>query len=398
MNDMPYTDRRVLDCDAHIMEPPGWLESFAPAAVRDRLPTMDMGDSSFRSTIEASIERRERRRTDAAEAVAAVEEFMTMPRKGWGALGDGDPDERSDVLDLLGFDLQLIFPTGSFPQVMTAEPDVFIPAVMAMNRGLAAFCAGDDRLRSVAYVPMQRDVETALAVLHDAVAAGAEAVMIDTVPPRDGRSPTHPHFDPLWAAIADADLLVTLHVGLDNGWRPVRQSFFDNDRVLEHFRSDAPGDALSFLSIGFGPQLLIGALVLDGVLSRHPGLRFVVAELGATWVPGFLHFLDTSVRSFRRMQDLSHLDDLPSDHVRRHFGFSPFAGEDVGYMIETAGPELFLFNSDYPHHEGTDDPIRRFERTMPDATEADRDAFYAGNLERLLGSRAPAPAPVSSAR
>lgn len=25
---MPYANRRVLDADAHLMEPPGWLESY----------------------------------------------------------------------------------------------------------------------------------------------------------------------------------------------------------------------------------------------------------------------------------------------------------------------------------------------------------------------------------
>ena len=44
--------------------------------------------------------------------------------------------------------------------------------------------------------------------------------------------------------------------------------------------------------------------------------------------------------------------------------FTPFPGEDVGRMIRDAGPELFLFSSDYPHPEGTDDPIGRFERTL----------------------------------
>ena len=53
-----YADgRRILDCDAHIMEPPGWLESFATDAVRDRLPIMDFGDPAFVAKIERSLRR-----------------------------------------------------------------------------------------------------------------------------------------------------------------------------------------------------------------------------------------------------------------------------------------------------------------------------------------------------
>ena len=45
---------------------------------------------------------------------------------------------------------------------------------------------------------------------------------------------------------------------------------------------------------------------------------------------------------------------------------------------------MYMFASDYPHHEGSDDPIGRFERTMDGVDDAAMDAFYAGNFERLL--------------
>ena len=92
-------------------------------------------------------------------------------------------------------------------------------------------------------------------------------------------------------------MLATVHIGLDNGWRPLRPSFFDNGRTLEHFRSDAPGDALSYMAIGYPAQLFLSSIVFDGVLERFPGLRFSVTELGAVWVPGFLHHLDQSARA-----------------------------------------------------------------------------------------------------
>ena len=48
--------RRILDCDAHIMEPPGWLESYASSRVRDQLPVMDFGDPAFVAKIKPLIE------------------------------------------------------------------------------------------------------------------------------------------------------------------------------------------------------------------------------------------------------------------------------------------------------------------------------------------------------
>jgi predicted TIM-barrel fold metal-dependent hydrolase len=120
------------------------------------------------------------------------------------------------------------------------------------------------------------------------------------------------------------------------------------------------------------------------VLERFPRLRVGVTELGATWLPSLLHFVDTGLRSFRAIQDLSHLSLRPSEYLRRQVVVSPFAGEDVGWVIEQAGAEMVAFSSDYPHHEGTDDPIRRFEASMVGVDGAARSAFFHGNGRRLL--------------
>ncbi|HEV2308932.1 MAG TPA: amidohydrolase family protein, partial [Acidimicrobiia bacterium] len=57
----------------------------------------------------------------------------------------------------------------------------------------------------------------------------------------------------------------------------------------------------------------------------------------------------------------------------------------VGWMIEQAGPELFMFSTDYPHPEGGRDPIAKFEDTLTGTSDADRQRFFAGNMAELLG-------------
>jgi hypothetical protein len=44
-----------------------------------------------------------------------------------------------------------------------------------------------------------------------------------------------------------------------------------------------------------------------------------------------------------------------------------------------------MFATDYPHHEGTDDPIGRFERTMTGCSEVARTKFYNANFRSLMG-------------
>ena len=375
--------RRIVDIDAHILEPKGWLRSYASAAAQDQIPELGEGDSNFNQLLDDSYRDYDQRKNDEILQSKLANEFMSMPRKGWMSLGGWDVDERRQALDLLGFDCQLIFPTGSFEQIMQTPTSVRLEAVRAMNRGMLDFCQ-DPRLLASAYVPFEFGPEIALELIAEAVANKVTAVLIDSIPASHQHSFTHPDFDVVWAALQEANIAVFLHVGADQNYRPVPKVFFDNGRDMRHFRSDAPGDPLSYMAIGYPGELFLASLVYDGVLEKFPKLRIGVTELGATWLPSFLHFIDTGARAFKNIQDLSHLSMRPSDYLRRQVVVSPFAGEDVGWIIEQVGKQMVAFSSDYPHHEGTDDPIRRFEASMSAVSDVERTAFYFDNGARLL--------------
>ncbi|MDP4650086.1 MAG: amidohydrolase [Ilumatobacteraceae bacterium] len=375
--------RRIVDIDAHILEPKGWLRSYASAAAQDQIPELGEGDSNFDQLLDDSYRDYDQRKNDENLQRKLASEFMSMPRKGWMSFGGWDVDERRQALDLLGFDCQLIFPTGSFEQIMQTPTSVRPEAVRAMNRGMLDFCQ-DPRLLASAYVPFEFGPEIALDLIAEAVANKVTAVLIDSIPASHQHSFTHPDFDVVWAALQEANIAVFLHVGADQNYRPVPKVFFDNGRDMRHFRSDAPGDPLSYMAIGYPGELFLASLVYDGVLEKFPKLRIGVTELGATWLPSFLHFIDTGARAFKNIQDLSHLSMRPSDYLRRQVVVSPFAGEDVGWIIEQVGEQMVAFSSDYPHHEGTDDPIRRFEASMSAVGDVERSAFYFDNGARLL--------------
>jgi uncharacterized protein len=112
-----------------------------------------------------------------------------------------------------------------------------------------------------------------------------------------------------------------------------------------------------------------------------------VIELGATWVPGFLRILDQGHRAFRKAEPLlQSLELTPSEFFRRQVRVSLFPYEDVGWLMEQAGHEIFMFASDYPHPEGGRDPIGRFDASLDAAgTPAPaRALFYHGNFATLF--------------
>lgn len=388
---MAYAHRpMILDADTHMMERPDWIAGFADPDVRDRLMPFVGGNTRTLEFIDHAIGAFERRRDDAEAAAKADADFMAMKYKGWHGLGAFDAGERHRANDLLGFAAHIVFPTEAFNQVIAAKDrEVFLGGVRALNRGLAAFCAEDSRMMGTAYVPLGLGPETALAVLNEVVAAGFDVLLIDTVAPIGGRSFTHADYDPVWDRISAEDLAVTLHIGAQGGeYRAIPASFYNNGRdVRTSSHGDAPPNALSFMGMHFNAELFLSAMIFDGVLERFPRLRIAVVELGASWIISWLRHLDQSHRAFRKVQDLSEVKMKPSEYVQRQIKVTPFAGEDIGWLLSSGAEDLLMFASDYPHHEGTDDPIGRFERTMAGTNEDMKSKFYSENFRNFLGSR-----------
>jgi predicted TIM-barrel fold metal-dependent hydrolase len=125
-------------------------------------------------------------------------------------------------------------------------------------------------------------------------------------------------------------------------------------------------------------------LVLDGTFEKFPRLRGGCIEQGAMWVIPWLKRLDAAQESFVRTEPALALPLRASEYARRNLRFTPFPTEPVGWMIEQAGAELFLFSSDYPHIEGGRNPLKRFESAMKDIDEDAKDRFYARNFAELM--------------
>jgi hypothetical protein len=106
-------------------------------------------------------------------------------------------------------------------------------------------------------------------------------------------------------------------------------------------------------------------------------------------VPEYLRGLDLSQKIFKRTDpSVAALRMQASEYIRRAIKFTPFPGEDVGRLIRDAGADLFMFSSDYPHPEGTDDPIGRFERTLRGISDEDKGKFYCENFRAMIAAAA----------
>jgi uncharacterized protein len=382
---VPYATGRVYhDADSHVMEPTDWLDAHVDDAVRPGLVANNrFAAGRIDPLVAAALARKGN-----AEATRQAADNPVAGTKGWSAYGAFDPDERSKALDQLGFARQLVFATASLGRFRTAtDRDVLYGGARAHNRAMAAFCR-DERLIGVAFVPLD-DPARALEEAREAVRLGCGAVWVPATPAGE-RSPGHPALDPFWHFLAEQRIPFMLHIG--PGSRVLPKEYTENGKPRS---PDIHGGGENlrfedFVVLPFSAQMFLAALIYDGLFDRVPDLRGGVIEFGATWVPAFLRQLDFGYRSFSRTDPLLKAAAMrPSAYIRKHVKFTPFPGEDAGYLIKDAGAELFLFSSDYPHPEGTNDPIGRFERTLTDIGEEDRRLFYSGNFEAMMGKGSP---------
>lgn len=361
------------------MELRDWLASYADPKIRDRLKPLDLGAAGGELAEEAVTAAEQRR--DHPETASDLESRL-MTAKGWSALGAFDAVDRSRALDLLGFSSQIVFPTFATNQYHSRDLEVLYGGAQALNRGMAEFCDGDTRLIGVAHVPLDSP-EYAVSTLDEALATGCGAILVPSAP-TGGKSPSHPDYDGFWARLQEADVPFMLHIG--GGGRLLDPSFHDNGHVVTDFLGGGENiRSKDSMVIHHPPEVMLSVLVLDGVFDRFPELRGGCIEQGAMWVVPWLKRLDLAQSMFVRTEPALKLPLKASEYVRRQLWFTPFPTEPVGWMIEQAGEDLFLFSSDYPHPEGGRDPLQRFNASLEGTEEAAIERFFAGNFCDMMG-------------
>lgn len=375
--------RRIFDADSHIMETLDWLSSYATESQQGLI--QPLATEKGGRGIYKAITKAESRLQDPAATARLLEQPLISGPKGWAAYGAFDAQERSHALDLLGFEQQLVFPTFSISQFAHSRNlDKVYAGCDMLNRHMADFCAGDDRLLGVGYVSF-KDPDLAFQAAQSAIRQGVRAIWVSS-DPTAGRSPSHLDYDPVWGLLERHNVPLILHIG---GGRGLDADYHNagHPEITDWLGGGENLRGKDYHAISHSPQNFLTSLIYDQVFQRFPQLKCGVIEIGATWVPGFLRILDQGQLAFRKSEPL--LDNLaltPSEYFKRHVRVSLFPYEDAGWLIDQVGGEVMMFASDYPHPEGGRDPIGRFDATLDAAqtSQSARDRFYYRNFADLF--------------
>jgi predicted TIM-barrel fold metal-dependent hydrolase len=380
---MPYVEDRIVhDADSHLMELPDALDDFLEARFRaqyDALPKL------LKQPRNADYVLRARAQQQDPEFRNGADENILL-RKNYEALGAFRPEDRPRALDRLGFTSQLIFTTwclGNFDLDESGDVELCYGLAQAHNRMMTSFCSVDRRLLATGYIPLV-DFERTIACANEAIGLGCKALLIPSrCPP--AHSPSHIGFEPLWALAQQAGLPIVFHVG---GEEKLAPDYFHNGlpRVKDFHGGEENFTSLSFMPIPHSVQLTLAALIIDGVLDRYPKLKFGAIELGASWVPSWMRFMDSAAGAFIKNEPrLQRLSMRPSEFVQRQVRVTPYPHEDVGWIIANSGQEVCMFSSDYPHVEGGRNPLKRFNDSLTQTSPEAVTRFYCDNFIDLMG-------------
>jgi predicted TIM-barrel fold metal-dependent hydrolase len=248
-----HSGRRILDADAHVVEPADLFKEVQLQAVSaidfsPNTPMIPCGD---------------------------FDKIRDLAEHGF------DAPSYLRAMDQQGIDAVVLYPsTGLF---VPFQPELSAQgsarACRLYNEWMATYCATNPaRLAGVALVPL---VDPALAV--EEARHAAKLGLVGTLARPNflyGRNLGDRAYDPFYQALEEADLVLTVHEGLG-----VRGPTIGADRftgfTLRHL-----------LSHPMEQMAAMASLIIDGALERHPALRVAFLESGTAWLPYWLARLD----------------------------------------------------------------------------------------------------------
>ena len=377
---MPYVEgQTVHDADAHVMELPGTIERYIAPAYRETLAARlaRKGGDGWVAAV---------REKQADPQFRAGAEANLLLRKNYEALGAFTSADRPAALDLLGFASQLVFTTAGLflsPLEHEADVDLAVEAARAHNRMMVDYCSVDRRLLPTAYIPLA-DRARAAAVAREAVDLGCKGLMINSRTPAR-HAPSHQDFDALWGLAQEAGLPILFHVG---GEQKMDPAYFETGgpQVLDFHGGAENFTSVSFMAIPLSVWQTLSVLVFDGVFDRFPKLKFGAIELGASWVPSLMQFMDSGAAAFGKEERIQRLSARPSEILRRQFFATPYPHENVGWIIANGGEDICMFSSDYPHIEGGRNPLKRFNESLDGVSATARRRFFRDNFIEMMGA------------
>jgi predicted TIM-barrel fold metal-dependent hydrolase len=312
-------------------------------------------------------------------------EVMGKPMKAIPAFRE--PAPRLEVMDQLGLDYSLMFPTlaSLVEERMKDDPELIHDVIHALNEWMYETWQFnyEDRIFSTPVITLPI-VDRALEELEWCLERGAKTVLVRPAPVpgyRGSRSFGLEEFDPFWQACIKADIPVAMHAS-DSGYAEFLNVWEPGDEFL-------PFKPTAFRMVAMGKRPIedaMAALVCHGALSRNPDLRILSIENGASWVP-YLFYQFKDIYAKMPQSFIEH----PIEAFKRCVYVAPFWEDNFKDMADLIGIDRVIFGSDWPHPEGLAQPTSLVDH-LEGMNDEEVEKVMGANMMKLFKVGAPVPA------
>jgi predicted TIM-barrel fold metal-dependent hydrolase len=371
----------IVSCDTHLNPPPKLFHQRLDAKWHDLLPKIEKRDNGRYIIMPGARPERiiefDFQGEDLLRSKAGGDSTAT---NGEGIIGL----ERIADQEMDGVDGEVIFPNGVALLMWSSAVTEFVNAqCQGWNDWAWEICGPYIDKCSPTAALNTSDIEGAVKEVQRVAKMGYRILTLPCKPIWGPHDVSHinynlPVFDPLWAAIQDADLAITYHVSTGKDPRAARGN---------------GGAIINYVVHSLAPTIEpIVSMCSSGVFERFPKLRVASIEADAGWVPWMMQKMDEAYLK-HHFWVRPKLQNLPSDYYRSNC-FASF-GEDQAALELIEKHDLqgnFMWANDYPHHEGSwPHSAEAIERTFGDLLQEQTRANVLGlNAARCF--RFPVPA------
>jgi predicted TIM-barrel fold metal-dependent hydrolase len=339
--------------DSHVMEPDGLWEQRMPPELAARMPHTEQVDDRHEilHVDGKSFKRRMQWNPEVTEEdLRAAGQLARGREPGMRALDVFRPPGAFDVavrlgdLDNEGIWAEVMYASLGLWTGLIKDPALYREGVKVFNDWLKEdYVDATDRCIPVAQIStlsVQDAVDETIRVAE----MGFKAISLPNLLDDEViQGWNHDIWEPLWNTAEDLGMVLASHIGSEA-----------KDPEGKGFQAvKGPGGAVvNYVETTFGGQRLAAMLVASGVLDRHPGLKLLISEGGATWMPFIADRMEESYRQ-HGVWVRPKLSRSPTEIMYEQVYASFQHDRSAVAAAEFMGCRNVLWGSDYPHMEGT---------------------------------------------
>ncbi len=380
-NELPL----IISVDDHIMEPKDLWQNELPASMRDRGPRVSREKVTLK--FEGGHYGFERNAPDGTWCDVWLFEDMAMPTGMLHApagtprseqrnvpatyedFRPGTYDKAARLADMTAnhCDVAINYP-NLFPRFAgqgfaeRTDKELALASLRIYNDWMIDdWCAGEGagRLIPLTVVPLW-DPQLAADEVRRCAAKGSYAIAFSENPSKLGFPTMYSgEWDVLWQACEETDTTVSMHIGSSSSM-PTTSPDAPLATSMSMYAQNAQGSLCDW--------------VFSGTLSRFPTLKIVYAESQVGWMPFQLERMDAVWQDGRGDIDVP---ERPSDIVKRRVWGCVFDDLHGLRCRDEVGLDRILFETDYPHSDGTFPHSRKVARELFHAAGMNADECYA---------------------